>query len=1186
MGVPALFRWLSKKYPKIILPVIEGEQVKIPNEDGDEVAVPINMADPNPNGVEFDCLYLDMNGLVHPCTHPEGKPAPETEEDMMVEIFNYTERVVNMVRPRKLLFMAIDGVAPRAKMNQQRSRRFRSAQEAKEKEDARKESIAVWEAMGKTVSEDEKNKTAWDSNAITPGTPFMDLLANSLRYWVVLKMNSDPGWKDLQVIISDASVPGEGEHKIMEFIRRQRSNPGYDPNIHHVIYGLDADLIMLSLATHEPHFRVLREDVFHQEGSRTACRLCGQEGHYAKQCTGQKGDIQKPPAEKKPFIFLDVSILREYLEAELNVSNVPFPFNFEQAIDDWVLLIFFVGNDFLPHLPSLEIREGAIDTLLKIWRTELPRMGGYLSNHGQLELSRAQIILGGLARREDDIFRRRREAEERQDQNAKRRKIEKEVGANGASVGPNPSLNLTAAPTAPGSLPPRPDFAAKADSIGLGGPKTAETVAFTPTASQALAGSNRDVVANRAAIRLANMSAAEMLKAEMASLIPLKKSSKSATKSSAANSAAPPPATSAPASELPSALNAVNPPMPVTSADDVDIPGLGGVTPVTSSATETAMSVDPARPVEDGADDVDGEEIRAEAEDSIMTDGTESRGMKRTIDEVEAEDAEDAAELGRSDEDEAPAEADTSYAFKVNADGTVEQEDLVKLWEPGYRERYYRQKFGEEYTAVEFRRKVTKCYVEGMAWVLHYYYQGTPSWQWYYPFHFAPFAADFEDLDKMDIDFTQGKPFKPFEQLMGVFPAASRIHIPATFHDLMTDQSSPIIDFYPSTFQIDMNGKRMAWQGVVLLPFIDEQRLLEAMAPHYPNLTDDEKRRNQWGHNLIFVYEAHPLYATLEALYGKRKKDEPLPISPKLSKGFNGSLLPNPDCVPDSTFFSPLPTKDLPDIKKDRSLSAMYLYPKQLTPHRSVLLPGVRRPPPVLNAHDLEVARRGGPERNGGRGRGRGGFHSERGGRDSWDLQPHLNRNYRNGGEDSYSNGGSYQQQSSYNGPGGIQQHSSYQAYQGYQRGRGGGFQQQNSSRGQYNDFAAPPRGGRGGGRGNYGRGGGGYNDNSYGGYGDQGGGYGGGRGGRGGYGGGGPGNAYNQGGYNQGGGPNQGGGYGAQASYNAGGGPGYGSYGGNQQNSNYGQNYGGYGGGGGGGNYGGSRGGFNNRGRGRGGRY
>jgi 5'-3' exoribonuclease 2 len=164
---------------------------------------------------------------------------------------------------------------------------------------------------------------------------------------------------------------------------------------------------MLALATHEPHFRVLREDVFGKDTSPTACRNCGQEGHIAANCTGQKAEVTKP-AEKKPFIFLDVSILREYLEVELNVST-PFPFNLEQAIDDWVMLIFFVGNDFLPHLPSLEIREGAIDTLLEIWKKELPRMGGYLTNHGRIELARAQLILEGLAMRENNIFKRRRE---------------------------------------------------------------------------------------------------------------------------------------------------------------------------------------------------------------------------------------------------------------------------------------------------------------------------------------------------------------------------------------------------------------------------------------------------------------------------------------------------------------------------------------------------------------------------------------------------------------------------------------------------------------------------------------------------------------------------------------------------------------------------------------------------------
>lgn len=117
---------------------------------------------------EQDNLYLDMNGIVHPCSHPEDRPPPETEEEMMMEIFKYTERVVAMVRPRKVLMMAVDGVAPRAKMNQQRSRRFRSAQEAKEKEEQMAEFVQMLATKGTTVDESLK-KRSWDSNAITPG---------------------------------------------------------------------------------------------------------------------------------------------------------------------------------------------------------------------------------------------------------------------------------------------------------------------------------------------------------------------------------------------------------------------------------------------------------------------------------------------------------------------------------------------------------------------------------------------------------------------------------------------------------------------------------------------------------------------------------------------------------------------------------------------------------------------------------------------------------------------------------------------------------------------------------------------------------------------------------------------------------------------------------------------------------
>jgi 5'-3' exoribonuclease 2 len=95
----------------------------------------------------------------------------------------------------------------------------------------------------------------------------------------------------------------------------------------------------------------------------------------------------------------------------------------------------------------------------------------------------------------------------------------------------------------------------------------------------------------------------------------------------------------------------------------------------------------------------------------------------------------------------------------------------------------------------------------------------------------------------------------------------------------MVNPNSPIIDFYPETFDIDMNGKKMAWQGVALLPFIEERRLLTAVEPLYSQLTKEEEERNSWGNNELFVSDSHPLFDVIAPLYARKKGEEVRDIS-------------------------------------------------------------------------------------------------------------------------------------------------------------------------------------------------------------------------------------------------------------------------------------------------------------------
>lgn len=109
---------------------------------------------------EIDRLYLDMNGIIHNCSHPNDEDVHfrMTETEIFLAVFSYIEHIFLKIKPRELFFLAVDGVAPRAKMNQQRSRRFRTAKEAK---DLKQKALQ----RGEELPEED----AFDSNCITPG---------------------------------------------------------------------------------------------------------------------------------------------------------------------------------------------------------------------------------------------------------------------------------------------------------------------------------------------------------------------------------------------------------------------------------------------------------------------------------------------------------------------------------------------------------------------------------------------------------------------------------------------------------------------------------------------------------------------------------------------------------------------------------------------------------------------------------------------------------------------------------------------------------------------------------------------------------------------------------------------------------------------------------------------------------
>nr|CAB3482338.1 unnamed protein product [Digitaria exilis] len=755
MGVPAFYRWLAEKYPMVVVDVVEEEPAEI-----EGVKVPVNTSKPNPNGLEFDNLYLDMNGIIHPCFHPEDRPSPTTFAEVFQCMFDYIDRLFVMVRPRKLMYMAIDGVAPRAKMNQQRSRRFRAAKDASDAAAEEERLRAEFEREGRKLPAKQQSQTC-DSNVITPGTEFMAVLSVALQYYIHLRLNYDPGWKQIKVV--------------------------YTP------------------------------------GQQDKCFICGQVGHLAANCEGKAkrkagefDDKGEPIVPKKPYQFLNIWTLREYLEYEFRMPNPPFQIDFERIVDDFIFMCFFVGNDFLPHMPTLEIREGAINLLMAVYKKEFPSMGGYLTDSCTPDLNRVEHFIQAVGSYEDKIFQKRARLHQHQ---AERIKREKAQAKRGDDLDPHVRDDL-----------------------------------IVP-------------VANFRGSRLAS--------------------------------------------------GAVPSPYEQNGAHRER----------TGKARKAA---------------------RVSSSDSSI-----SAAIVEAENDLEEQERENKEDLKSRLKDALREKSDI-----FNSENP--EEDKVKLGEPGWRDRYYEEKFGARTSdqMEEIRRDVALKYTEGLCWVMHYYYEGVCSWQWFYPYHYAPFASDLRSLNQLNITFELGSPFKPFDQLMGVFPAASSHALPLQYRQLMTDPNSPIIDFYPTDFEVDMNGKRFAWQGIAKLPFIDEGRLLAEIKKVEHTLTPEEARRNSTMNNMLFVNGSHPLSPyiySLNSKFGNLPDKDCIGIKEKLdpspSGGMNGYIALCAGDPSPPVFRSPV--DGLEDIMDNQVICSVYKLPD---PHKHIARPpaGVIIPKKTVEAGDLK----------------------------------------------------------------------------------------------------------------------------------------------------------------------------------------------------------------------------------------
>lgn len=294
MGIPSYFSYVLRKHAD----VVSSDMRTVANEPIRDVA----------------CFYVDSNSVIYDIVHQNRafiENEDEWEKQIAIDVCARLEQMIRRVAPKRT-FIAFDGVVPFAKMKQQRQRRYRST---------------LYGSKGQ-----------WNTSAITPGTAFMRKLNLELRRHFSPK---NVKALDLGVVkVSTSEDPGEGEHKIFADIRSKKARP--DDNV--LVYGLDADLIMLAVL--HAHWR----------GGMWIARESLAFGKFGDKVASNEWCFLN--AKRMALSILDIMCLKTPAQRE----------NGKLHLVDYIFLCFMLGNDFLPRMVSLHVRENGVHDLIAVYK--------------------------------------------------------------------------------------------------------------------------------------------------------------------------------------------------------------------------------------------------------------------------------------------------------------------------------------------------------------------------------------------------------------------------------------------------------------------------------------------------------------------------------------------------------------------------------------------------------------------------------------------------------------------------------------------------------------------------------------------------------------------------------------------------------------------------------------------------